>query len=184
MYTDSIKLLQEVGWEPLKVRRKRTKLIMYYKMCNHITPEYLSSLCPPQVATVSRYPLRNSTSQRLIRCRTSCYKNSFLPSCVSAWNNLDPSLRNSPSQTSFKLSLIKKYGTPKPPAFYPTGIRRLNILHTRLRLGSSALNSHLHPIDVWPTIASAIVATLWNPPSTSPCTVPILLINETNYLLA
>ena len=40
---------------------------------------------------------------------------------------------------------------PNPPVHYVTGSRRHNIQHTRLRLGSSTLNSHLHRIGLHPT---------------------------------
>ena len=52
-------LYNETGWESLEVRRKKHKLILYYKMCNDLLPIYLSSLVPPFVNSISRYHLRS-----------------------------------------------------------------------------------------------------------------------------
>ena len=108
-----------------------------------MVPEYLNSLCPSLVSTVSRYPLRNSNSLQLIRCRTSGYKNSFLPSSVKAWNALDPSIRNMPTLNSFKSKLISQTACQKPPSHYSHGNRSEAIHHTRMRLGASTLNVDL-----------------------------------------
>ena len=35
--------------------------------------------------------------------------------------------------------------------YYSAGKRRMNIFHTRLRLGSSTLNAHLHPMGLHPS---------------------------------
>ena len=40
------KLLKEVGWDTLSCRRKKHKLILFYKMINGLCPDYLSSLVP------------------------------------------------------------------------------------------------------------------------------------------
>ena len=51
-------------------------------------PEYLSSLIPPQVETLSQYNLRNAQDLRNTRTRTTQYYESFLPSTLRQWNNL------------------------------------------------------------------------------------------------
>ena len=64
--TGTIKLVSienlnnETGWKTLSSRRRQHKLTLYYKMTNYLTPAYLSSLLPPLVGAMSRYPLRNS----------------------------------------------------------------------------------------------------------------------------
>ena len=40
------KLYDEIGWETLDVRRRKHKLVLFYKMYNDISPSYLSSLVP------------------------------------------------------------------------------------------------------------------------------------------
>ena len=41
-------LYKEIGWESLEHRRRKHKLVMFYKMVNHLTPTYLSELVPLQ----------------------------------------------------------------------------------------------------------------------------------------
>jgi hypothetical protein len=125
--SNSTKLLQEVGWDPLTIRRKWHKLCLFYKMSNSLVPPYLASRCPPRVSTLSRYPLRNSRSLQLVKCRTSSYKNSFIPSTTSNWNGLDPDIRSSPSLRVFKSKLFEQSKYPKPASYYSIGNRRENI---------------------------------------------------------
>ena len=51
-------LYSEIGWNSLDTLRKMQKLVLFYKMVNHLTPLYLSSLIPPTVNETSRYNLR------------------------------------------------------------------------------------------------------------------------------
>ena len=102
--TSSSKILIDLGWEQLQTRRKCHKLVYLYKMVYHLTPTYLSNLCPPTIASISRYPTRNSHSLRAPRCRTSCFQNSFLPSVLRHWNGLSRDIRNSPTLPIFKSS--------------------------------------------------------------------------------
>ena len=54
------------------------------------------------------------------------------------------SIRNA---IEFKQTLEKMYGVAKPLFYYSLGTKGDNILHTRLRLGMSSLNSHLFQIN-------------------------------------
>ena len=45
------KLYEETGWEPLIIRRRKHKLVLFSKMYNHLTPPYLSSIVPPLIGT-------------------------------------------------------------------------------------------------------------------------------------
>ena len=117
------------------------KLTLFYKMYNNLTPNYLSSLIPQQVETISQYNLRNAQNLRNIRTRTSSYYNSFLPSTLRQWNNLSIETRQLNSLKSFKWFLKKdKSSVPK---YYYFGKRKAQILHTRLRTGCSSLNLDL-----------------------------------------
>ena len=51
-------LYEEINWDQLETRRRKHKLILLYKMFDNLSPEYLSSLIPPTVNTLSRYNLR------------------------------------------------------------------------------------------------------------------------------
>ena len=67
------------------------------------------------------------------------YKNSFFPSSIIEWNNLDPKLRNSENLSTFKNNFLK-FIRPEPNSFFNCcnlkGIR----LITRLRLELSHLS--------------------------------------------
>jgi len=69
-------------------------------------------------------------------------RNSFFPSTTKMWNDLDISIRNSASLSSFK-SNIKSKGKPQNKCFLVWGSRKSNILHCRLRNRASSLNYDL-----------------------------------------
>ena len=80
--------LSDLGWESLQARRTKHKLIIFYKIINGLTPEYLQSLIPPMVQNTTSYNLRNSSDLRNIQARTNIFYNSFLPSTIRACNEL------------------------------------------------------------------------------------------------
>ena len=102
------------------------------------SPRYLFQLV---LSSTSRYLRRNSDNISQIRTKHNSFKNSFFPSTVNEWNNLDLDIRNSES-IGFSKSKILKLIPPKPNSIYnchnPKGIR----LITRLRLGLSHLREH------------------------------------------
>jgi hypothetical protein len=63
---------------------------------------------------------------------------------LKLWNDLDITIRNSPSVHIFKRKLKLKYvQIPLPPTYHFTGNRKLNILHARLCQKCSSLISDL-----------------------------------------
>jgi hypothetical protein len=87
---------------------------------------------------VNKYNLRNNQNYVPPRCRLRTSASSFIPSTVSLWNNLDISIRNSPTLSSFKNRV--KGDIYKPPKYYNEGPRKRNILHTKLRHQCNSLN--------------------------------------------
>ena len=59
-------LYEEINWEQLETRRRKHRLVLLYKMFNNLSPEYLSSLIPPTVNTLSLYNLRNAQNIQTI----------------------------------------------------------------------------------------------------------------------
>ena len=53
-------LYKEISLESLQKRRNDHKLNLFFKMYNHLAPEYLSSLIPQEVNEIAHYNLRNS----------------------------------------------------------------------------------------------------------------------------
>ena len=81
------------------------------------------------------YATRNINNLKHIKCRTSRYMSSFLPSTILAWNRLTTNIKEGATINNFKP--MKK--TEKPQykhIFTGPGYRH----HTRIRLGLSALN--------------------------------------------
>ena len=98
-------LLSETGWETLATRRKTHKLQLFFKMVNALSPEYLSSLVPPTVGSLTPYPLPNATNIHTIQSTSQLYYNSFLSSVIRDWNELSEDVRNSTTINSFKCKL-------------------------------------------------------------------------------
>ena len=82
------KLYDEIGWETLETRRRKHKLVLFYKMFYKLSPLYLSSLVPQLVQNASRYSLRNANNVQTIVSHTNQYFHSFLPSAIRDWNTL------------------------------------------------------------------------------------------------
>ena len=136
------KLKAEIGWESLEFRRKKHKLILFYKMIHGLTPTYLSDLLPQPVSANSRYNLRNQENLQVPFCRTNLYRNSFLPSVIRDWNELPENTKNATSIDSFK-RLLDPRRVDTPPYFY-IGNRKAQVLHTRIRTNCSSLNDDLY----------------------------------------
>ena len=141
--------LDDLGWESLQARREKHKLIIFYKMVNGLTPEYLQSLIPPIVQNTTTYNLRNSSDLRNVHARTNLFYNSFIPSTIRAWNDLSDEIKTAPSVASFKYRLNNNL--KKPPKYYDTGSRIGQILHARLRMECSSLNAHLYRKNIVPS---------------------------------
>lgn len=137
----SASLYMELGWESLSSRRRKHKLVMFYKMINGLCPDYLAEMVPERVSQISSYNLRNSDDYLTIRTSSQLYFNSFLPSVVREWNALPQVCRDAISLESFKRSLNIE-PTRKPP-YYFIGDRYSQINHVRLRTHCSALKEHL-----------------------------------------
>jgi hypothetical protein len=72
------KLLDELALENMKTRRSMNKLILYFKIVNNCTPNYLADLLPQTVQQRSGTSLRNAENFSLFRPRTERFKKSFL----------------------------------------------------------------------------------------------------------
>ena len=115
--TSHEKLYEESRFCTLKERRKRHKLLMFYKMINYQCSEYLSNLVPPLVSTTNPYYRRRPYERVIPAHKTDLYANSFIPSTIQLWNTLPQTIQANPS-----ISLLKKYlstnGTMVPIYYY------------------------------------------------------------------
>ena len=137
------KLLSELGWETLQSRRDKHKLVIFYKIMNGLTPDYLRDLVPPLVQEASNYNLRNSDHIQTFHANTNLFYNSFLSSTIRAWNSLPNDVKSASSVAAFKYRL--NMNISKPPRYFNCGTRMGQILHAQLRLDCCSLNAHLYP---------------------------------------
>ena len=133
-------LYKEVGWETLEKRRDKHKLIQFYKMIKGLTPSYLSDLIPITHNRYHQYSTRNSSDFIHPACRSNFYYNDFIPSTVRLWNNLPHDIKNIPSLSLFKKTLMSDV---EDPSYFYVGSRLGQILHARLRMKCSSLKEHL-----------------------------------------
>jgi len=135
------KLYEDTGWDSLNERRRKHKLIKFHDMFHHHTPEYLSNIVPQQLSEVHNYNTRRANDIQNLHCRTSYYKNSFLPSVINEWNSIPDDIKLNASKPAFKTYLNST--NCKIPKYFNYGPRKGQVLHARLRLNCSSLNDHL-----------------------------------------
>ena len=111
----------ETGWEKLKDRREKHKLVQFYKMTKHLTPHYINCLVPGTFGNIHDNSTRNASAFSVVRTRTSLYYNSFIPSSVRLWNLQPDNIRLSPSIQALKYSL--KSNISSKPFYYYTGCK-------------------------------------------------------------
>ena len=74
------------------------------------------------IQSTTIYPLRNGEDLIVPFCRLSLINDSYLPSTVRKWNNLDPVIRNLDSVSKFKNELKKLDIQINPvPTYYAYG---------------------------------------------------------------
>ena len=132
------KLYQELGLESLQQQRWYRKLCYFFKLTKNKSPKYLFNY----ILTVrSTYRTRNIDNIPQFNVRHTFFRNSYFPSIVTEWNNLEKSIRNSESFSVFKKNILK-FIRPSPNSIFnchnPKGVKLL----TRLRLGLSHLRHH------------------------------------------
>jgi hypothetical protein len=139
-HTRNTKLMEELGWDSLEVRRESQRSTLMYKIQNNLAPPYLAELCPPLVGEVSRHNLRNAEHIAIPPGKKTSYVNSFMPSAIRLWNGLSRDIKQSNTVDSFKYKLKKAKGIKKNK-LYPkfNGYKAIN--HTRMRLGLSGLKA-------------------------------------------
>ena len=141
-------LVSDLGWESLQDRRNKHKLISFYKIIHGLTPTYLTNVLPPLIQETTDYNLRNANGFRTLHANTNLYFNSFFPSTIRAWNSLPEETKQAPSVASFKHRLNRDLN--KAPIYFNASTRKGQILHIRLRLECSSLNSHFYRKNLVP----------------------------------
>jgi hypothetical protein len=142
-HTKHTKLLEELGWPPLSLRRKQHRMNVMFKLQHGLLPPYLSEICPPLTKDRTKHDLRSGMNVTTPQTRTTTYQQSYFPKSIKEWNDLEVSVRSCLSIDSFKEHQKKTSGYKSNPLFrkYST---KAAINHTRIRLGLSGLSSQRH----------------------------------------
>ena len=140
--TSSAVLYEELSWISMEMRRKQRRLLAFHKIIHNIAPQYLRNCLPPTVRDNAAYNFRNLDALRTIPTRLELFYKSFFPLTVREWNVLPLEVRNINDHEQFKTTLQKELPVPNP--LYSYGKRKLNIIHSRIRMGCSSLNAHLY----------------------------------------
>ena len=69
-------------------RKQKHKLLLFYKMQNNLSPDYLSSLVPPTIGDTTKLPVTKLLKFTKVHASSQLYYNSFLPSVISEWKEL------------------------------------------------------------------------------------------------
>ena len=122
-----------------------------YKIVNGDAPSYLIDLLPNRVNSITAYNLRNSNDFEIPFSRLCSYENSYFPSTLKLWNELDPQVRTLPTISRFKSNI--KTIPDKIPDYTNVGERKYNIMLTRIRHRSSSLKADLYGVNIIPSHA-------------------------------
>ena len=136
--TSRAKLYQELGLESLQERRWYRKLCYFFKIFKGQSPDYLFKILP----SIKRaYNTRNVDYIPCFNTRHNFFRNSFFPSTLIEWNNLDINIRNSESYAIFKRSILRFIRPSENPIFNCHNSSGIKLI-IRLRLGFSHLREH------------------------------------------
>ena len=108
------KLYQELGLESLQQRRWYRKLRYFFKLTKNKSLKYLFNYIPTVRST---YRTRNTDNIPQFNVRHTFFRNSYFPSIVTEWNNLDKSIRNSESFSIFKKNILE-FIQPSPNSIF------------------------------------------------------------------
>ena len=140
--TSHDKLYKESGFTTLKERRKRHKLILYFKFINNMLPEHINVKFPRLVSETNPYHRRRPLQRNNFFCHTELYKSSFFPCTTELWNELPDNIKSLTSISAFK-RFFSQNDFVVPPYFY-IGDRLEQIIHCKLRLKMSDLKFDLY----------------------------------------
>ena len=132
-------LYLETGWEKLSKRREYHRLILLYKILNGLAPQHLCNIFLSYTNFNNGYNLRHNNMQ-LIYSRTETFRSSFSPASFRLWNELDHSVKNTYSLSSFKSKLkTKKHKN----VYHDIGCRKISCILANIRMKCSKLKHDL-----------------------------------------
>ena len=112
--------------------------MVLFKIFKGQSPEYPFKILPSVSKT---YNTRTNDKIPLFSGKHNVFINSFFPSTVIEWNNLDLKIRNSKTFSAFKKSILKFIRPFSNSIFNCHSTKGIKLI-TRLRLGLSHLREH------------------------------------------
>jgi len=134
-------LYRDVKWLKLEERRQRNTLLFMHKLVYGEAPDYLVSLLPDKSIN---YNLRHNFIPQF-RARTEKFNNSLIVNGIKLWNSLPQHIKNIQEISVFKRAITRP---ETDNVLYSIGQRKIQIIHSQLRLECSLLASHLYNIHV------------------------------------
>ena len=117
LFSSRVAIYFGTGWEPLKDHRERRKLCLFYKIHNKLVPTFLSDIVQPMIRDNKRN-LRIDNDYTLPRYRLQTTENSYFPSTIKLWNDLDRDLRCNQTYNQYKHALINKKDLLTVPKYF------------------------------------------------------------------
>ena len=137
--TNTDKLYEELGLEILFYRRWHRRLCHFYNLRNDQRPLYLFSEIPQE--RTLHYSLRRPSVYEPNVKSTERFSHTYFQNCLSEWNQLDETIKNSPTISVFKRELVRLVRQTKKSFFGIHDIEGVRLL-TRLRVQFSDLREH------------------------------------------
>ena len=104
-YASKLLLYQYTGWDTLRDKRERQRLILFKKIINGLAPGHLCYIINNYVNVTDHiYTFRNNNIQQIFS-RTETFSASYFAWSIRLWNALPPSVRNVDSLSQFKCKL-------------------------------------------------------------------------------
>ena len=94
------KLLKELGCSKLTNRRTSHRLVLFYKILNDLTSQYLKHLC--NLIPHNNYHLRRNSSFLVPLIHRVSFSKSYFPKTIRDWNKLPNDAKLSQSLNIFK----------------------------------------------------------------------------------
>ncbi len=105
-------VLATIGWPTLAWRRRRFKLLLFWKLIQEQGPPALRSQVPPSAYSRTTHCLRRSTIAFPV-CRSKQRLTSFIPSAILIWNSLPLPITSCTSSRSFLTTLDSHLSSDK-----------------------------------------------------------------------
>ena len=93
------------------------KMIFFYKRLNGLTPKYLFDIILVSNDSCFNTGAQLKSELTQFYTRTKSLSNTFFPFCIKEWNKLDAKIRNLPSISRFKKSLLIYFKTDENSIF-------------------------------------------------------------------